>query len=87
MYEVDYSSGVINLRLADHGTYVINKQPANKQIWFSSPTSGPKRFDYDSEQKAWFMLKDGEESNMRDLLDKELSQIFGREVKVNLGES
>lgn len=30
--------GVLNLRLAGHGTYVINKQPPNKQIWFSSPT-------------------------------------------------
>lgn len=31
-------SGVLNLRVGQHGTYVINKQPANKQIWFSSPT-------------------------------------------------
>lgn len=31
----------------DNGlAYVINKQPANKQIWLSSPISGPKRFDY-----------------------------------------
>ena len=28
------------------GTYVINKQPPNKQIWLSSPVSGPKRFDW-----------------------------------------
>jgi frataxin len=25
---------------------VINKQPPNKQIWLSSPISGPKRFDW-----------------------------------------
>lgn len=30
-------SGVLTLRLADKGTYVINKQPPNKQIWLSSP--------------------------------------------------
>lgn len=30
-------SGVLNLRLGEHGTYVINKQPPNKQIWLSSP--------------------------------------------------
>uniref|UniRef100_A0A4W5KXX6 Frataxin n=1 Tax=Hucho hucho TaxID=62062 RepID=A0A4W5KXX6_9TELE len=30
----------------DHGTYVINKQTPNKQIWLSSPTSGPKRYDW-----------------------------------------
>jgi len=28
------------------GTYVLNKQPPNKQIWLSSPVSGPKRFDW-----------------------------------------
>lgn len=28
------------------GTYVINKQAPNKQIWLSSPVSGPKRYDY-----------------------------------------
>lgn len=30
-------SGVLTLKLADKGTYVINKQPPNKQIWLSSP--------------------------------------------------
>lgn len=30
-------SGVLTLTLGDKGTYVINKQPPNKQIWLSSP--------------------------------------------------
>lgn len=25
---------------------MINKQPPNKQIWLSSPVSGPKRYDW-----------------------------------------
>lgn len=25
---------------------MLNKQPPNKQIWLSSPVSGPKRYDY-----------------------------------------
>lgn len=25
---------------------MLNKQPPNKQIWLSSPISGPKRYDY-----------------------------------------
>jgi frataxin len=32
-----FKSGVLTLCLGDHGTYVINKQPPNKQIWLSSP--------------------------------------------------
>ena len=30
-------SGVLTLKLGNKGTYVINKQPPNKQIWLSSP--------------------------------------------------
>lgn len=32
-------AGVLTLKLGDKGTYVINKQPPNKQIWLSSPIS------------------------------------------------
>ena len=39
-------AGVLTLDFPPHGTYVMNKQPPNKQIWLSSPVSGPKRFDY-----------------------------------------
>jgi frataxin len=31
--------GVLTLKLGQRGTYVINKQPPNKQIWLSSPIS------------------------------------------------
>lgn len=34
---VSSQSGVLNLYLGEKGTYVINKQPPNKQIWLSSP--------------------------------------------------
>jgi frataxin len=34
----------MNLTVPPHGTYVINKQPPNHQIWVSSPVSGPARF-------------------------------------------
>nr|XP_057927378.1 frataxin, mitochondrial isoform X2 [Doryrhamphus excisus] len=39
-FDVVFSSGVLTVNVgADHGTYVINKQTPNKQIWLSSPTS------------------------------------------------
>lgn len=43
--EVEYSAGVLTLN-TPLGTYVLNKQPPNKQIWLSSPISGPKRYDW-----------------------------------------
>ncbi|CAI5488653.1 unnamed protein product [Closterium sp. Naga37s-1] len=38
--------GVLTLRLGQHGIFVINKQAPNRQIWLSSPQSGPARFDW-----------------------------------------
>ncbi|KAL1270233.1 hypothetical protein QQF64_032522, partial [Cirrhinus molitorella] len=39
-YDVVFSNGVLTVKVgSDHGTYVINKQTPNRQIWLSSPTS------------------------------------------------
>jgi len=81
-YEVDYSSGVLTLKLGEHGTYVINKQPPNKQIWLSSPTSGPKRYDYVPEKDQWIYLR--ESGSLGQLLNEELGKILGREVHLNI---
>jgi frataxin len=55
--DVEYSDGVMNVTVGDTGTYVINRQPPSRQIWLSSPISGPKRFDY-LESHGW-VYKDG----------------------------
>ncbi|EIN13569.1 Frataxin, partial [Punctularia strigosozonata HHB-11173 SS5] len=83
-YEVEYSSGVLTLILGDKGTYVINKQPPNKQIWLSSPLSGPKRYDYSEEADDWIYARDGK--SMGALLDEELSAAVGQEVKLGLSQ-
>jgi frataxin len=65
----------------DIGTYVINKQPPNKQIWLSSPKTGPKRYDYvvlgESQQEKqdtamgdWVYIRDG--TTLNDLLIEEI---------------
>ncbi|PWN40064.1 Frataxin-like protein [Ceraceosorus guamensis] len=77
-------SGVLTLRLGQAGTYVINKQPPNQQIWLSSPKSGPKRFDYDTSAKQWFSNKEGITVTLQELLDEELSAVFGFDVNVDL---
>ncbi|EFP85073.2 uncharacterized protein PGTG_11242 [Puccinia graminis f. sp. tritici CRL 75-36-700-3] len=76
-WDVDYSSGVMNFSMGHHGTYVINKQPPNKQIWLSSPFSGPKRFDYDKSRKSWFYSREGNE--LMALLSSEIDSILGNQ--------
>ena len=43
--DTSLADGVLTVHLSDLGTYVINKQSPNQQIWLSSPVSGPYRFD------------------------------------------
>jgi frataxin len=71
---------------------VLNKQPPNKQIWLSSPISGPKRYDWivegdhmyekqDSRPFAsgqWIYLRDG--SNLTELLNAELSLRLPKDI-------
>ena len=39
------SDGVLTVKLSQFGIYVLNKQTPNRQIWLSSPVSGPYRYD------------------------------------------
>ncbi|GAB2242594.1 hypothetical protein Droror1_Dr00019369 [Drosera rotundifolia] len=52
-FDVDYGNQVLTLKLGDLGTYVLNKQTPNRQIWLSSPVSGPSRFDWERSDQAW----------------------------------
>ena len=44
--EISLSQGVLKLESSNHGSWVINKQAPNKQLWWSSPISGPRRYEY-----------------------------------------
>ncbi|KAF9116123.1 Mitochondrial chaperone Frataxin [Mortierella sp. AM989] len=81
-YDIEYQSGVMTLKLGDKGTYVVNKQPPNKQLWLSSPTTGPKRYDYDSEHKKWLYKRDNH--TLKYLLDTEISEAVGFNIDVPL---
>ena len=108
-YEISFSQGVLTLKFPPHGTWVINQQTPNLQIWvcpyecitfestkfhgsdltlglfyfffsvllrmqWSSPLSGPKRFEYDDNDKLWFSTKDG--LNLGHALSQEIHHIY-----------
>lgn len=75
-YEVNEKDGVFELKLGELGTYVINKQAPNKQLWWSSPVSGPKRYNYDVKMKAWRNSRDGH--LMYDLINEEITSLVGQ---------
>ncbi|KAJ2795744.1 hypothetical protein H4R20_005776 [Coemansia guatemalensis] len=79
-FDVEYSQGVLTLSIGRIGTYVINKQPPNKQIWLSSPISGPERYDFDQAKNAWFCRHTDE--SLGALLTRELSEAFKEELEL-----
>lgn len=79
-FDVLFASGVLTVKVGgDHGTYVINKQTPNKQIWLSSPTSGPKRYDWTGER--WVYSHDG--VGLHELLSEEFSLIFNKHIDLS----
>ena len=58
--------------------YVLNKQTPNKQIWLSSPISGPSRFEYDT-SGMWKHYRTNED--LLQLLNKELNENFAKTAK------
>ncbi|KAI8036192.1 frataxin homolog, mitochondrial [Drosophila gunungcola] len=75
--DVAYGDGVLTVKLGQqHGTYVINRQTPNKQIWLSSPTSGPKRFDFVGTVAAgrWIYKHSGQ--SLHELLQQEIPGIL-----------
>lgn len=73
--DVEHAQGVLTVKLGSHGTYVINKQTPNRQIWLSSPLTGPFRYDY--HEGSWVYHRDGRE--LLSQLQQELKQLLGSE--------
>ncbi|XP_049870257.1 frataxin homolog, mitochondrial isoform X2 [Pectinophora gossypiella] len=79
--DVTYSDGVLTVVLGpQYGTYVINRQTPNKQIWLSSPVSGPKRYDLVLKDGGYWVYKhDG--IPLHRLLQNEISKIVKNKVE------
>ena len=57
--DVELSQGVLTLDLGDRrGVFVINKQAPNKQIWLSSPVTGPARFEFQDTLQQWVHVRE-----------------------------
>lgn len=75
-FDCNMSQGVLNIIVGDRGTWVLNKQSPNRQIWWSSPISGPMRFEYHGDCKRWVNTRDGK-TELRDLLATEMDEKCG----------
>jgi len=77
--DVSHAQGVLTIDLgAGKGTFVINKQTPNRQIWWSSPLSGPRRYEWDGGARAWVSPRDG--SELFAALREEVAALTGVEL-------
>ncbi|XP_045483207.1 frataxin, mitochondrial [Harmonia axyridis] len=77
--DISYNDGVLTINLGQFGIYVINRQLPNKQIWLSSPVSGPKRYDY--ENGGWIYKHNNE--TLHTLLKEELSKLLNKPIDLS----
>lgn len=94
--EVNYASGVLTLSFPPHGTWVINKQTPNQQLWWSSPLSGPRRYEYAKKREKWVytrviegsdegsaqVTENCDEDTLGGILAQELKEIYGWNLQV-----
>ncbi|KAL5581861.1 hypothetical protein UlMin_014303 [Ulmus minor] len=80
-FDIDYGNDVLTIKLGDLGTYVLNKQSPNRQIWLSSPVSGPSRFDWDHNAEAWVYRRT--KAILLKVLESELEQLCGEPIQLS----
>ena len=70
---ISLEEGVLTINLKEDKTYVINIQKPNKQIWLSSPFSGPRRFEFNEANNKWIDIHNSNNS-LLSLISKEINQ-------------
>ncbi|KAJ0666921.1 putative ferroxidase [Helianthus annuus] len=80
-FDIDYGNQVLTVKFGSLGTYVLNKQTPNRQIWMSSPVSGPSRFDWDRTAEAWIYRRT--KAKLLETLENEIEQLCGEPIKLS----
>jgi frataxin len=77
--ELEYAQGVLSVEVPSHGKWVLNKQAPNQQIWWSSPVSGPLRFECKKVTGQWVSTRNANDS-LLDLLNSEMTDALGTDI-------
>ena len=80
--DVNCNSGVLTIETASKGTFILNKQAPNVQLWLSSPVSGPHHYDMVTSTKDGmervYWRSDSDEHDLQEKLESELSDVLGQ---------
>ena len=74
------SEGVLEIRVKNVGTYVLNKQAPKEELWMSSPISGPSQFAMciEDEHVVWRIGN----RELTSLLESEVSESLSEDITI-----
>ncbi len=82
---MDLSQGVLTILIDGYGSWVINKQGPNRQIWWSSPLSGPRRYEWHDDQDEWVYTRSDEK--LLEMLRAEMLKVSGVDLNLTVIEN
>lgn len=81
--DVNLADGVLSVASPTKGTWILNKHTPTRQIWLSSPVSGPRKFNFHSAARSaestgegWLGERDQTEE-LKTMIIDEWSAAFG----------
>ncbi|KPA79549.1 putative mitochondrial frataxin-like protein [Leptomonas pyrrhocoris] len=78
--DISCNSGVLTIETSSKGTFIINKQAPNVQLWLSSPISGPHHYDMVTSTsngvETVYWKSDNDAHDLREKLEVELSEVL-----------
>eukprot|EP00866_Antonospora_locustae_P001792 jgi/Antlo1/1792/733 len=72
--EIDHHDGVLSWKVDGVGEYVFNKQTPLRQLWASSPVTGPVRFEVNAE--TWVDTRN--RRSLSEFMESEIHEIKRR---------
>ena len=85
--DLAYHSGVLTIKAEAAGVWVLNQYAVTRQVWLSSPVSGPSKYNFhrDAERKGgqgrgvWCSERDTSQQ-LQPLLEAEFSAALGTPI-------
>ena len=77
LVDLDYSNEVLTIEI-DSDIYVINKQSFLREVWLSSPISGPHHFSY--KDNKW---KNSQSQDIYSILSEEISNLTQQIIRIS----
>ena len=84
--EVEFSGDVLEISVRGGGTFVLNKQTPNRQVWLSSPVTGPQRYNFCLRSAMWRNARD-DDVELTALLADDLEQLLGTRLSFDQVEA